>query len=73
MKNKTYQKIKTRVTNEAFERFPDDSIFDRDMRSTFIKKMMILEEHNRIERNKFFSQLIQLVLIVLIILAIILL
>jgi hypothetical protein len=73
MNNKTYIKTLSRVTNEAFERYPDDSILHRDMRRTFIKRMMILEQYAHTERNKFFFQLAQLVLIVLMILAIILL
>lgn len=73
MNKKIYNRFYVRVVKEAFERFPDDSQLHRDMRKTFIKRMMILEEYEYHERKKFFFALIQLIILVLMILAIVLL
>jgi hypothetical protein len=73
MNKKIYDRFYVRVVKEAFERFPEDSQLHRDMRKTFIKRMMILEEHEYHERKKFFFALIQLIILVLMILAIVLL
>jgi hypothetical protein len=73
MNKKIYDRFYVRVVKEAFERFPDNSQLHRDMRRTFIKRMMILEEYEYHKRKKFFFYVIQLIIMVLIVLAIVLL
>jgi len=73
MRKKIYARLYRKIVNEAYERYPEDSKLHRDMRSTFIKRMMVLEDYEYEQRKKFFFYLIQLLIMVLIVLCIVLL